>query len=498
MASKHMSEFDQPHSGANGLTEAAVASRVQQQQQGDEPGHPSQPRQPANHPSRAPAERRLSVGSTYSRATEAYAPPSSLLGSTRPRPHKIWKKKYIKVMVVGDSGLGKTTLIKSLISIPGERVQVHDGSHTPVSQFSRDPESLCSTISWRDEEDRCIWVYRIQDTPGYGDELDVYKNLGMIIEFLNVQDQKWLQLEQSRDRKEDLSELEDPRVDLCLFCIPPHRLRPLDLKYMYELGLHVPIVPIVTKADTMTIREANVYRQEVANKIANPMLPGIKDKINVFKFERDTLERSGIVDQAQTLPPLPDPPLYWPERRYPWGTAEAFNREHSDLLSLRSLLLKEALEEINKLKRSRYETWRRKTLAGSKIVPRFMRLLVATVIPALVCLQAGRSGIKISDIRRVVSNTVKSAEKAVKKVQELTKRGPGSAPSVAAPAARSQSANAVSLMLSHPVEAEPEQQEAYQEPEPAAVYVPAAAAAAPAQARVQAQPEPVKKGWGVF
>lgn len=69
----------------------------------------------------------------------------------------------------------------------------------------------------------------------------------------------------------------------------------------------------------------------------------------MFKFERDTLERSGIVDQAQTLPPFlviasnetneelgtADPPLYWPERRYPWGTAEAFNREHSDLLSLR-------------------------------------------------------------------------------------------------------------------------------------------------------------------
>lgn len=53
----------------------------------------------------------------------------------------------------------------------------------------------------------------------------------------------------------------------------------------------------------------------------------------------------------------------------------------------RALLLKEALEEINKMKRSRYETWRRKALAGSRIVPRFMRLLVATVIPALVCLQ---------------------------------------------------------------------------------------------------------------
>ena len=43
---------------------------------------------------------------------------------------------------------------------------------------------------------------------------------------------------------------------------------------MYEVGLRVPVVPVVTKADTMTIREAGIYRSEVANKIANPMLKG--------------------------------------------------------------------------------------------------------------------------------------------------------------------------------------------------------------------------------
>lgn len=28
-------------------------------------------------------------------------------------------------------------------------------------------------------------------------------------------------------------------------------------------------------------------------------------------------------------------PTYWPERSYPWGTAQAFNPQHSDLLTLR-------------------------------------------------------------------------------------------------------------------------------------------------------------------
>lgn len=41
-------------------------------------------------------------------------------------------------------------------------VQVHDGTYTPADQFVKDPDSLCSTVTWKDEEDRVIWVYRIQ------------------------------------------------------------------------------------------------------------------------------------------------------------------------------------------------------------------------------------------------------------------------------------------------------------------------------------------------
>eukprot|EP00955_Chlamydomonas_euryale_P002849 30173-Chlamydomonas_euryale.AAC.3 len=118
---------------------------------------------------------------------------------------------------------------------------------------------------------------------------------------------------------------------------------------MYDVGLHVPVVPVVTKADTMTIREAATYRHDVANRIANPMLPGIRDKIDIFHFERDTLARAGIMDTGNPTPPFlvvasnevneelntADPPLFWPERRYPWGVAEAFNKDHSDLLGLR-------------------------------------------------------------------------------------------------------------------------------------------------------------------
>ena len=45
--------------------------------------------------------------------------------------------------------------------------------------------------------------------------------------------------------------------------------------------------------------------------------------------------------------------VFWPERRYTWGVSEAFNPQHSDLLHLRLLLLKEACDELSIAKRTR-------------------------------------------------------------------------------------------------------------------------------------------------
>jgi hypothetical protein len=45
-------------------------------------------------------------------------------------------------------------------------------------------------------------------------------------------------------------------------------------RYMHELGKHVPVIPVVMKADTMTIGEAAKFRQEVAARLENPRVPG--------------------------------------------------------------------------------------------------------------------------------------------------------------------------------------------------------------------------------
>lgn len=43
---------------------------------------------------------------------------ANLLGARRPKPRKMWQRRHVKVLVVGDSGLGKTTLVRPLTAAP--------------------------------------------------------------------------------------------------------------------------------------------------------------------------------------------------------------------------------------------------------------------------------------------------------------------------------------------------------------------------------------------
>ena len=53
---------------------------------------------------------------------------------------------------------------------------------------------------------------------------------------------------------------------------------------MAELGKAVPILPIVTKSDSMTIREAATYRREVYRKLQHPQLPEAQGDSHMLRF----------------------------------------------------------------------------------------------------------------------------------------------------------------------------------------------------------------------
>lgn len=76
---------------------------------------------------------------------------------------------------------------------------------------------------------------QIQDTPGYGDDLNLQANIDRVRRYITNQNEAWLRLENSASRGE-LAEKIDPRVDICLFCLPPHRVRNIDMLFMWEIS----------------------------------------------------------------------------------------------------------------------------------------------------------------------------------------------------------------------------------------------------------------------
>ena len=62
-------------------------------------------------------------------------------------------------------------------------------------------------------------------------------SIHLLQQYVEKQNKVWLSMEMDKGRGVDLADVEDPRVDLCLFCIQAHRLRPVDLRRVCSLLL---------------------------------------------------------------------------------------------------------------------------------------------------------------------------------------------------------------------------------------------------------------------
>jgi septin family protein len=62
--------------------------------------------------------------------------------------------------------------------------------------------------------------------------------------------------------------IQDTRIHCCLFFINPsgHSLRPIDIVVMKKLSEVVNVVPVIAKADSLTLDEREVFKAKV-NKI---------------------------------------------------------------------------------------------------------------------------------------------------------------------------------------------------------------------------------------
>ncbi|KAJ9592522.1 hypothetical protein L9F63_015795 [Diploptera punctata] len=168
-------------------------------------------------------------------------------------PNQVHRKSVKKgfeftLMVVGESGLGKSTLVNSLFltDLYPERV-VPDA----VEKTHQTVKLDASTV---EIEERGVKLrLTVVDTPGYGDAIDNTDSFRAIIQYIDDQFERFLRDESGLNRRN----IVDNRIHCCFYFISPfgHGLKPLDIEFMKQLHNKVNIVPVIAKADVLTKKE---------------------------------------------------------------------------------------------------------------------------------------------------------------------------------------------------------------------------------------------------
>uniref|UniRef100_K7G8N7 Septin 12 n=1 Tax=Pelodiscus sinensis TaxID=13735 RepID=K7G8N7_PELSI len=161
------------------------------------------------------------------------------------------------LMVVGQSGLGKSTMVNTLFKSKVSRKPAGPGYEERIPKTVQ-----LQTGSHVIEEKGVRMKLTVTDTPGFGDQINNENCWDPIIKYISEQYEKYLREEIliSRQRK-----IPDTRVHGCVYFVPPtgHWLRPLDLEFMQRLSKIVNVVPVIAKADTLTLEERAEFKQRI-------------------------------------------------------------------------------------------------------------------------------------------------------------------------------------------------------------------------------------------
>nr|XP_022345496.1 septin-2-like isoform X4 [Crassostrea virginica] len=292
-------------------------------------------------------------------------------------PNQVHRKSVKKgfeftLMVVGESGLGKSTLVNSLFLTdlyPERHI------HSAAEKISQTVKIDASTV---EIEERGVKLrLTVVDTPGFGDSLNSQDCFKPIIQYIDSQFERYLEDESGLNRRH----IVDNRVHCCFYFINPsgHGLRPLDISFMKAVHHKVNIVPVIAKSDTLTLQECQQLKRKVMTQIA-------ENGINLYSLpdcdedeDEDYREQCRLLKEAVPFAVIGANTVIEVKgkkvrgRMYPWGVVEVENPDHCDFIKLRTMLithmqdLQEVTQEVH------YENYRAEKLGGGGTAPKKSR-----------------------------------------------------------------------------------------------------------------------------
>ncbi|XP_037362654.1 septin-14 [Talpa occidentalis] len=250
----------------------------------------------------------------------------------------IQKGFSFNILCVGETGIGKSTLIDTLFNT---NLKEKKSSH------------FYSSVGLK------IQTYELQDgkvqlkltvvkTVGYGDQINKEASYQPIADYLDAQFEAYLQEELKIKRS--FSEYHDSRIHVCLYFISPtgHSLKSLDLLTMKNIDSKVNIIPLIAKADTISKSDLHKFKCKIMSELAS-------NGIQIYQFPTDD-ETVAPVNSSMNGE-LPFAVVGSTDevkvgkrmvrgRQYPWGVLQVENENHCDFVKLRDMLLCTNTEDL--------------------------------------------------------------------------------------------------------------------------------------------------------
>jgi len=290
-------------------------------------------------------------------------------------PNQLYRKSVkqgfeFTLMVVGESGLGKSTLINSLF-LSDLYSKDHPGPSLRIKKTVK-----VETTKILIKENGVSLRLTVCDTPGFGDAVNNAECWAPVINHIESKFEDYLNSESEVRR----TALTDSRVHCCLYFIAPtgHGLKPLDIEFMKQLHDKVNIIPLIAKADTMTPDECLGFKKQIMKEIE-------EEQIRIYEFPECDDDEDNKFSKLKSRVPfavvgsntvIESGGKRVRGRQYPWGVAEVENIDHCDFTVLRDMLIRTHMQDLKDVTNNvHYENFRTNKLSsvtssdGSKSTP---------------------------------------------------------------------------------------------------------------------------------
>ncbi|KAK4333455.1 Cell division control protein 3 [Rhodotorula toruloides] len=252
---------------------------------------------------------------------------------------------HFTAMVVGESGLGKSTLINTLFN-----TSLYAKKNVPAPHHERPQTVAIESITADIEENGVRLRLTVVDTPGYGDFINNEDGWKPILDNIEARFDAYLEQENRVNRQK----MVDNRVHACLYFIEPtgHSLKPVDIEFMRRLHTRVNLIPVIAKADTLTDDEVVQFKARILSDLAHHRIEIYQAPQYELEDEETLAENEEIVRKIPFAVVGSDTVVATPDgrqargRAYPWGTIEVDNEDHCDFVKLRQMLIRTHMEEL--------------------------------------------------------------------------------------------------------------------------------------------------------